>query len=101
MYSKGVSEGWGATEFYLTDMTRIVDGKPGTWQWGDGTILDYDRWGPNYPSSSDWKRMRFAKHNQLMSDTNGNFPYHFVCEITQHIYYGKQRLHLLLHLNKG
>ena len=91
----------GPTEFYLTDITRIVDGKPGTWQWGDGTILDYDRWGPNNPYKSDRKKMRFAKYSRLMYDTSGTFPYHFICEITQHIYPSKQRLHLLLHLSKG
>ena len=103
MYSSVLTGGRGTTntDFYHIDITRIANGKPGTWQWGDGTILDYDRWAPENPRMIDRKKMRLAKYDQLMSDTSGAYDYHYICEITQHIYPSKQRLHILLHLSKG
>ena len=67
-------------DFYYTDLRKTSDDLPGTWLWGDGTLLDYDKWKEGYPKDVEKTKTKFLKETQLMEDSSGNAPYHFICE---------------------
>ena len=69
-----------ATLFYYIDLKKTIDDLPGTWKWGDGTSLNYDRWDDEQPDDLIKKEACIKKTSQLMRDSAGDKHYHFICE---------------------
>ena len=62
------------------DLRKTSDDLPGTWHWGNGPLLSYDKWYEGYPKDVDDKKANIMKETQLMKDSSGNSDYHFICE---------------------
>ena len=65
---------------YWTDAREITGSVPGTWVWGDGTLLNYDPWRPNDPNAAADTRAVITKYDVLMRDRSDFGSNHFICK---------------------
>ena len=66
---------------YYVDLRKITEDVPGVWEWGDGSLLNYqDQWRAGDPDQPTKMRASIKKNVGLMADSEGTANYHFICE---------------------
>ena len=65
---------------YWTDLQETTGSVPGTWQWGDGTLLTYDLWIPGQPSHASDVTATLRKSDGVMNDISASYSFNFICE---------------------
>ena len=68
------------TTRYWTDLREVTGTAPGTWVWGDGSLLNHNPWRLGQPNSPYNDRAVFHKGSGLMNDLPAERLYHFICE---------------------
>ena len=79
-YCVSVYSDTSAMAYYWTDLRETTGSVPGSWEWGDGTSLNYNQWRHGEPSSSTERRAILYKVTTLLWDTTQTSNRHVICE---------------------
>ena len=66
--------------WYHTDIRETTGTAPGTWIWGDNSLLNYDPWTPLEPNTPSYLIGVIDKRDALMKDWDELSTINFICE---------------------
>ena len=65
---------------YNVNLHKLTGTVPGTWEWGDGTPLSYNRWGSTQPNYIHAKTVVLLLPDIQFNDVPDTLVTSFICE---------------------